>query len=102
MVSDTAISSTYAPSNTVREYPSLVAPIMFWSGGQYYSTPSTHFRHRDQANNVFADGHVTAMKAFSYRKASSGSTADDFVFGGDNFMSNKTGFIDPKHYLIVK
>jgi prepilin-type N-terminal cleavage/methylation domain-containing protein/prepilin-type processing-associated H-X9-DG protein len=108
MIADSAITadSGYAPSNSVREYPSLAMPMWWWafgaSNGTYYPTPSTHFRHRDQANNVFADGHVTAMKAFSYRKASSGSTADDFVFGGDNYESNKTGFIDPKHYLIIK
>ncbi|MFA7231946.1 MAG: type II secretion system protein [Victivallaceae bacterium] len=106
MIADTAISPTFAPSNTVREYPSLTMPMWWYSfsgfNGSYYPTPSTHFRHNSRANHVFADGHVDALEAFSYRQVSSGSSAADFSFAGASFKSNRTGFVNPEYYLIIK
>ncbi len=101
MVGDTAISPTYSPSGTVREYPTMLTPI-FANWGAWATTPCTHFRHKNRANIVFADGHAADFKAYTYNQCSGGTTAETFTFNGTDFSSNKTGFIDPKLYYIRK
>ena len=101
MIGDTAITTDagYAPSNSVREYPTLCIPI--WANyGTFAATPSTHFRHNGRANIVFADGHAKDLPAYTYKQCSGGSSAADFVFNGSDFSSNLTGFIDPELYYI--
>lgn len=98
MIGDTAISTNFAPSTSVREYPQMLIPI--YVAYSFAATPSTHFRHRDRANIVFADGHTDDLEAFTYKQRSSGTTAADFVFSGADFSSNKTGFINPELYYI--
>jgi len=99
MIGDTAISPTYAPSDSVIEYPTMYTPVSTSWGFLYASTPSTHFRHKDRANVVFADGHADDCEAYTYKKRTAGTNAEDFVFSGTDFRSNKTGFIDPKLYF---
>ena len=99
MIGDTAISPTYAPSNTVSEYPTLCPPI-FANYGGFSATPSTHFRHNKRANIVFADGHAKDLPAYTYQQCSGGNSAANFVFNGSDFTSNMTGFIDPELYYI--
>ncbi len=104
MIGDTAITTDagYAPSSSVREYPTLCIPI--WANYAAYglsaATPSTHFRHNKRANIVFADGHAKDLPAYTYKKYSGGSSVDDFVFNGADYTSNMTGFIDPELYYI--
>ena len=102
MIGDTAISPTYAPSDSVIEYPTMYTPVATanpaW--GLYASTPCTHFRHKDRANIVFVDGHTDDCEAYAYKKCTAGTNAENFVFNGTDFRSNKTGFIDPKLYFI--
>jgi prepilin-type processing-associated H-X9-DG protein len=102
MVGDTAISPTYSPSDSVIEYPTMCTPVFsnYPQWGISATTPSTHFRHNERANIVFADGHTKDCQAFTYKKRSEGTNADTFKFNGNDYTSNRTGFIDPELYFI--
>ncbi|MFA6716346.1 MAG: prepilin-type N-terminal cleavage/methylation domain-containing protein [Victivallaceae bacterium] len=104
MVGDTALTTSTAfppvPNNSVREYVCMYIPVGYWDGSPYATTPSTHFRHNNRANIVFADGHTDDCEVYTYKQWSSGTSTADFVFNGTDFTSNMTGFIDPKLYYI--
>ncbi len=69
-----------------------------WS---YNYAPTTHFRHLDRANIVMADGHVSAMAAYTYRQGTgSPNSAGSMHFTGSSYEALKLGFIRSEQYFI--
>ena len=55
LFADSAFTDNYQPDGKLIEYHVLEGYFPYWS---YEMTPSTHFRHQDAVNAVFADGHA--------------------------------------------
>ncbi len=102
-VADAAAGNSWsaAASTGVIEQAALYTPYSIGDWGPFSASPTTHFRHRERAGHVMADGHVENLEAFTYRTHSSGALPRDFVFGGDTWETLKLGFIRPEYYFVI-
>ena len=91
MFADSAGVDNGEPDGNVIEYPFVEAPMFeYWNSP---ATPSTHFRHRSQANVLFCDGRVTAMPC---RKGNKGDTDKDYGRAQLGFLWNDNTLFDRK------
>ena len=72
---------------------SFVEPPFWLSNGEpmtsWFTSPSIHFRHRDKANVVWADGHVSSENRTRYNGQNGyGVKSADFAIGWFGSLDN--------------